>query len=191
RESADALRRRWEKEKAAIGRVRHAREELDAARVELEKAERAYDLNRLAELRHGRIPQLEAELRKLEAESARTELFKEEVSAEEVAEIVAKWSGVPVTRLVEGEKEKLLRLDDTLHQRVIGQEEAVQLVGEAILRARAGIKDPRRPVGSFLFLGPTGVGKTELAKTLAETLFDTEAALIRIDMSEYLEKQSR
>ncbi len=190
REEAAALRRRWEKEKAAIDRVRKVREELDAARVAMERAERAYDLNTLAELRHGKIPQLEAELRQLEAASARTELFKEEVSAEEVAEIVSKWSGVPVTRLVEGEKEKLLRLGDTLHERVVGQHEAVQLVGEAILRARAGIKDPRRPVGSFLFLGPTGVGKTELAKTLAETLFDTEAAIVRIDMSEYMEKHS-
>ncbi|HEX2100660.1 MAG TPA: AAA family ATPase, partial [Candidatus Synoicihabitans sp.] len=190
RENASALRHRWEKEKSAIDRVRKVREELDAARVALEKAERAYDLNTLAELRHGRIPQLEAELRRVEAESAKTELFKEEVSAEEVAEIVSKWSGVPVTRLVEGEKEKLLRLADTLHQRVIGQDEAVQLATDAILRARAGIKDPRRPVGSFLFLGPTGVGKTELAKTLAETLFDSEAALVRIDMSEYMEKHS-
>jgi ATP-dependent Clp protease ATP-binding subunit ClpB len=163
------------------------REELDAARVAVEQAERAYDLNRLAELRHGRIPQLEAELKKLEAASAKTELFKEEVSAEEVAEVVAKWSGIPVTRLVESEREKLLRLGDVLHARVIGQEEAVQLTSDAILRARAGIKDPRRPVGSFLFLGPTGVGKTELAKTLAETLFDSEAAMIRIDMSEYME----
>jgi ATP-dependent Clp protease ATP-binding subunit ClpB len=190
REQADALRRRWDKEKGAIDRVRKAREELDAARVAMERAERAYDLNTLAELRHGRIPQLEAELRQLEGESARAELFKEEVSAEEVAEIVSKWSGVPVTRLVEGEKEKLLRLADTLHERVIGQDEAVQLTGEAILRARAGIKDPRRPVGSFLFLGPTGVGKTELAKTLAETLFDSEAAMVRLDMSEYMEKHS-
>ncbi|GAB1488940.1 ATP-dependent chaperone ClpB [Opitutaceae bacterium] len=190
RTQATALRAKWDKEKASVDRVRKVREELDAARVELEKAERAYDLNKLAELRHGRIPQLEAELKKLEKGEAKTELFKEEVSSEEVAEIVAKWSGIPVTRLVEGEKEKLLRLGDTLHERVIGQEEAVRLTGEAILRARAGIKDPRRPVGSFLFLGPTGVGKTELAKTLAETLFDSEAAMIRIDMSEYMEKHS-
>ncbi len=190
RTQATALRAKWEKEKASVDRVRKVREELDATRVELEKAERAYDLNKLAELRHGRIPQLEAELKKLETGEAKTELFKEEVSSEEVAEIVAKWSGIPVTRLVEGEKEKLLRLGEVLHERVIGQEEAVQLVSEAILRARAGIKDPRRPVGSFLFLGPTGVGKTELAKTLAETLFDSEAAMIRIDMSEYMEKHS-
>jgi ATP-dependent Clp protease ATP-binding subunit ClpB len=185
-----ALRAKWEKEKAAVNRVRKVREQLDAARLEMEKAGRAYDLNKLAELRHGKIPQLETELKKLEKTEAKTELFKEEVSAEEIAEVVAKWSGVPVTRLVEGEREKLLRLGGTLHRRVIGQDEAVQLVGDAILRARAGIKDPRRPVGSFLFLGPTGVGKTELAKALAETLFDSEAAVTRIDMSEYMEKHS-
>ncbi len=190
RTQATALRAKWDKEKASVDRVRKVREELDAVRVEMEKAERAYDLSKLAELRHGKIPQLEAELKKLEDGEAKTELFKEEVSAEEVAEIVSKWSGVPVTRLVEGEKQKLLRLGDVLHGRVIGQEEAVQLASEAIMRARAGIKDPRRPVGSFLFLGPTGVGKTELAKTLAETLFDSEAAMIRLDMSEYMEKHS-
>ncbi|AWI08015.1 ATP-dependent chaperone ClpB [Ereboglobus luteus] len=185
-----ALKAKWDKEKAAVARVSKVREELDAARVAMEKAERTYDLNKLAELQHGKIPQLENELKKLEKAEARTELFKQEVSAEEVAEIVAKWSGIPVTRLVESEREKLLRLADTLHQRVIGQNEAVDLVSDAILRARAGIKDPRRPVGSFLFLGPTGVGKTELAKTLAATLFDTEDAVIRIDMSEYMEKHS-
>jgi len=190
RTEATALRAKWEKEKSSVDRVRKVREELESARVAMERAERAYDLNALAELRHGKIPQLEAELKRLERAEAKTELFKEEVSAEAVAEIVAKWSGVPVTRLVEGEREKLLRLGEQLHQRVIGQDEAVRLTGDAILRARAGIKDPRRPVGSFLFLGPTGVGKTELAKTLAETLFDTEAALIRIDMSEYMEKHS-
>ncbi|WED64990.1 ATP-dependent chaperone ClpB [Synoicihabitans lomoniglobus] len=190
RSQATALRAKWDKEKAAIDKVRKVREELDALRHEMEQAERAYDLNKLAELRHGRLPQLEAELKRLETLPGDNELFKEEVSAEEVASIVAKWSGIPVTRLVEGEKEKLLRLEDTLHERVIGQDEAVTLASEAILRARAGIKDPRRPVGSFLFLGPTGVGKTELAKTLAETLFDSEGAMIRIDMSEYMEKHS-
>ncbi|GAB5560202.1 MAG: ATP-dependent chaperone ClpB [Synoicihabitans sp.] len=190
RSQAAALRGKWDKEKASVDRVRKVREDLEAVRREMEQAERAYDLNRLAELRHGRLPDLEAELKKLETESAHTELFKEEVSDEEVASIVSKWSGIPVTRLVEGEKEKLLRLDETLHQRVIGQDEAVTLTSEAILRARAGIKDPRRPVGSFLFLGPTGVGKTELAKTLAETLFDSEAAIVRLDMSEYMEKHS-
>jgi ATP-dependent Clp protease ATP-binding subunit ClpB len=185
-----ALRGKWDKEKAAIDRVRNVRKDLEALRLEMEQAERAYDLNKLAELRHGRLPQLEVELKRMETLSAETELFKEEVSADEVALIVAKWSGVPVSRLLEGEKEKLLRLDGTLHERVIGQNEAVMLVTEAILRARAGIKDPRRPVGSFLFLGPTGVGKTELAKALAETLFDSEAAMVRLDMSEYMEKHS-
>jgi len=190
REQAKAIRLQWEKEKGSVEKVRKLRESIEAARLEMEKAERAYDLNKVAELRHGRIPQLEAELKKLEQAGRATTLFKEEVSDEEIAEVVAKWSGVPVTRLVEGEKEKLLRLEDVLHQRVIGQDEAVGLVTESILRARSGIKDPRRPVGSFLFLGPTGVGKTELAKTLAETLFDTEAAMVRIDMSEYMEKHS-
>ncbi|MBL9200493.1 MAG: AAA family ATPase, partial [Opitutaceae bacterium] len=192
REQAKGIRLTWEKEKAAVGKTRKLREEIEAARLEMEKAERAYDLNKVAELRHGKLPQMEAELKRLEKKGGATEstLFKEEVSDEEIAEVVAKWSGVPVTRLVEGEKEKLLRLEDVLHRRVVGQHEAVTLVTEAILRARSGIKDPRRPVGSFLFLGPTGVGKTELAKTLAETLFDTEAALVRIDMSEYMEKHS-
>ncbi len=191
REQANAIRLTWEKEKASIQKTRKLREEIEALKLEMQKAERAYDLNKVAELRHGRIPQLEAELKRLEQKGQeQTTLFKEEVSQEEIAEIVAKWTGVPVTRLVEGEKEKLLRLEDVLHQRVVGQHEAVTLVTEAILRARSGIKDPRRPVGSFLFLGPTGVGKTELAKTLAETLFDTEAAMVRIDMSEYMEKHS-
>ena len=191
REKSKAIKLHWEKEKAAVDKTRKLREAIEAARLEMEKAERAYDLNKVAELRHGKIPQMEEELKKLEkAGRASTTLFKEEVSEEEIAEIVSKWSGVPVTRLVEGEKDKLLRLEDVLHQRVVGQHEAVTLVTEAILRARSGIKDPRRPVGSFLFLGPTGVGKTELAKTLAETLFDTEAAMVRIDMSEYMEKHS-
>jgi ATP-dependent Clp protease ATP-binding subunit ClpB len=191
REQAKGLKLTWEKEKASVQKTRKLREEIEAARLEMEKAERAYDLNKVAELRHGKLPQMEAELKRLEKKGAeQTTLFKEEVSDEEIAEIVAKWSGVPVTRLVEGEKEKLLRLEDVLHRRVVGQHEAVTLVTEAILRARSGIKDPRRPVGSFLFLGPTGVGKTELAKTLAETLFDTEAAMVRLDMSEYMEKHS-
>jgi ATP-dependent Clp protease ATP-binding subunit ClpB len=190
REKANAIRVHWEKEKGAVEKTRKLREAIDAARLEMEKAERAYDLNKVAELRHGRIPQMEAELQKLEKAGGNTTLFREEVSEEEIAEVVSKWSGVPVTRLVEGEKEKLLRLEEVLHERVVGQHEAVTLVTEAILRARSGIKDPRRPVGSFLFLGPTGVGKTELAKTLAETLFDTEAAMVRIDMSEYMEKHS-
>jgi len=191
RERAKALELTWEKEKSAVQKTRALREQIEAARLDMEKAERAYDLNKVAELRHGRIPQLEAELKRLEKKThEQPTLFKEEVSQEEIAEVVAKWTGVPVTRLVEGEKEKLLRLEEVLHERVVGQDEAVSLDTGAILRARSGIKDPRRPVGSFLFLGPTGVGKTELAKTLAETLFDTEAAMVRIDMSEYMEKFS-
>ena len=191
REKSKGIKLHWEKEKASVEKTRKLREAIDAGRLEMEKAERAYDLNKVAELRHGKIPHMEEELKKLEAAGrGQTTLFKEEVSEEEIAEIVSKWSGVPVTRLVEGEKDKLLRLEEVLHQRVVGQHEAVTLVTEAILRARSGIKDPRRPVGSFLFLGPTGVGKTELAKTLAETLFDTEAAMVRIDMSEYMEKHS-
>jgi ATP-dependent Clp protease ATP-binding subunit ClpB len=190
REQAKGIRLQWEKEKAAIEKVRKLRETIEQSRLEMERAERAYDLNKVAELRHGKIPQMEAELKKLERTDHSTTLFKEEVSEEEIAEVVAKWTGVPVTRLVEGEKEKLLRLEEVLHERVVGQDEAVTLVTEAILRARSGIKDPRRPVGSFLFLGPTGVGKTELAKTLAETLFDTDAAMVRIDMSEYMEKHA-
>ena len=190
KEKAGGIKLHWEKEKASVDKVRKLRENLEAARLEMEKAERSYDLNTVAQLRHGKIPQLEAELKKLETAGNSTTLFKEEVSEEEIAEVVSKWSGVPVTRLVEGEKHKLLRLEEVLHERVIGQQEAVSLVTDAILRARSGIKDPRRPVGSFLFLGPTGVGKTELAKTLAETLFDTEAAMVRIDMSEYMEKHS-
>ena len=191
RDQAKGIKLHWEREKASVQKTRKLREEIEAMRLEMEKAERGYDLNKVAELRHGKIPQLEGELKRLEKKGReQTTLFKEEVSEEEIAEIVSKWSGVHVTRLVEGEKEKLLRFEDVLHQRVIGQYEAVTLVTEAILRARSGIKDPRRPVGSFLFLGPTGVGKTELAKTLAETLFDTEAAMVRIDMSEYMEKHS-
>jgi ATP-dependent Clp protease ATP-binding subunit ClpB len=191
REKGKGLRLAWEKEKAAVDKTRKLREDIEATRLEMEKAERAYDLNKVAELRHGRLPQMEAELKRLEKKGrAETTLFKEEVSEAEIAEVVSKWSGVPVTRLVEGEKEKLLRLEEVLHERVVGQHEAVTLVTEAILRARSGIKDPRRPVGSFLFLGPTGVGKTELAKALSETLFDTEASMVRLDMSEYMEKHS-
>jgi ATP-dependent Clp protease ATP-binding subunit ClpB len=191
KEQATALRAVWQKEKESLGRVQKVREELEAARLEMAKAERAYDLNKIAELKHGRIPQLEKELAKAEKTGApATTLVKEEVSAEEIAEIISKWTHIPLNRLLEGEKEKLLRLADELHKRVIGQDEGVRLVSEAILRARAGIKDPRRPIGSFLFLGPTGVGKTELAKTLAEQLFDSEANLIRLDMSEYMEKHS-
>ena len=191
REKSSALRQQWEQEKSELARVREVREEIESTRQAMEAAERAYDLNRLAELRHGKLPHLEAELSRMEkTSSSHRTLLKEEVSAEEIAEIVSRWSGVPVTRLLEGEREKLLRLESILHQRVVGQDEAVTVVSEAILRARADIKDPRRPIGSFLFLGPTGVGKTELAKSLAESLFDSEHALIRLDMSEYMEKHS-
>ncbi|MFQ3225047.1 MAG: ATP-dependent Clp protease ATP-binding subunit ClpB [Lentimonas sp.] len=191
REEEAVFRSQWDNEKGAIDVIRAVREELDATRIAMEKAERAYDLNTVAQLRHGKMPELEAKLQALEAVEAKEgALLKEEVSQEEIAEIVSKWTGVPVTRLVEGEKEKLLRLDEVLHESVIGQDEAVTLVSEAILRARAGIKDPRRPIGSFLFLGPTGVGKTELARTLAETLFDSADNIVRLDMSEYMEKHS-
>ena len=191
REEESALRSKWENEKKAIDEIRAVREELDATRIAMEKAEREYDLNRVAQLRHGKMPELEQKLKTLEAiEPKEGSLIKEEVSQEEIAEIVSKWTGVPVKRLVEGEREKLLRLGDVLHESVVGQDEAVELVSEAILRARAGIKDPRRPIGSFLFLGPTGVGKTELARTLAETLFDSVDNMVRLDMSEYMEKHS-
>ena len=189
-----ALRSQWEKEKAEIQEVRDLREKLDSTRLEIEKAEREQDLARAAELQHGKLPELEKELEeKEEVISAREGgdcLVREEVTSEEVASIVAHWTGIPVTRLLEGERERLLCLGEELHKRVIGQDEAVEAVSEAVLRARAGLKDPSRPIGSFLFLGPTGVGKTELARSLAETLFDSEDNMVRIDMSEYMEKHS-
>jgi ATP-dependent Clp protease ATP-binding subunit ClpB len=194
-ERASAMRAQWESEKAAIESVRSLREQLERLRREIEEAERQYDLDRAAELQHGRLPELERRLQEEEAklhsgQEAGTQLLREEVTEDEIAEIVSRWTGVPVTRLVEGEREKLLRLDEILHRRVIGQDEAVGLVADAVLRARAGIKDPRRPIGSFIFLGPTGVGKTELAKTLAESLFDSEENIVRIDMSEYMERHA-
>ena len=191
RDKMETIKRQWENERKGIDNVRVLREQIESTRAEMERAERAYDLNLVAELKHGKLPKLEAELEALEQmERQEDAILKEEVTAEEIAEIVARWTGVPVTKLIEGEREKLLRLQNILHQRVIGQNEAVDAVSEAILRARAGIKDPQRPIGSFLFLGPTGVGKTELAKTLAESLFDSENNVIRIDMSEYMEKHS-
>ncbi len=194
REKANAMRAQWEAEKEAIKRVQALREEIEKVRHQIEIAERQYDLNRAAELKHGRLPELERQLKaeeeRLSAQQGGNRLLREEVTEEEIAEIVSRWTGIPVTRLVEGEREKLLKLDEVLHRRVVGQDEAVQLVADAVLRARAGIKDPRRPIGSFIFLGPTGVGKTELAKTLAEALFDSEDNLIRIDMSEYMEKHT-
>jgi ATP-dependent Clp protease ATP-binding subunit ClpB len=193
--SADSMRTQWENEKSAIHKVQAIREEIEKVRREVETAELKYDLNRAAELKHGRLPTLEAALKEEELRMAAQEghegrLLREEVTEQEIAEIVSRWTGIPVNRLMEGEREKLLKLPELLHQRVIGQEEAVQLVADAVLRARAGIKDPKRPIGSFIFLGPTGVGKTELARTLAESLFDSEDNIIRIDMSEYMEKHA-
>jgi ATP-dependent Clp protease ATP-binding subunit ClpB len=188
---ADSMRSQWKQEKEAIHKLQGLREQIEQVRREIEKAERQYDLNKAAELKHGKLPTLEAQLKAEEAsisEDGSPRLLREEVTEEEIAGIVARWTGIPVTRLVEGERAKLLKLDEILHKRVIGQDEAVQVVADAVIRARAGIKDPKRPIGSFIFLGPTGVGKTELAKTLAETLFDSEQNLIRIDMSEYMEK---
>jgi ATP-dependent Clp protease ATP-binding subunit ClpB len=191
REKAAALRTRWQAEKESLGKVQKLREERERLINEMAAAERAYNLNRIAEIRHGLLPQIERDLAAAEKSSrGEATLLREEVTADEIAAIVSKWSGVPVSRLLEGEREKLLRLETILHERVIGQDEGVRLVAEAILRARAGIKDPRRPNGSFLFLGPTGVGKTELAKALAAALFDSENSIVRIDMSEYMEKHS-
>ena len=190
RENEKELKLRWNNEKGNIVKAQKIRKEIEALKQQMEQAERAYDLNKVAELRHGKLPELEAELESVERLQTDNNILKEEVSQDEIADIISKWTGVPVTRLLEGEKEKLLRLESALHERVIGQDEAVTAVSEAILRARAGIKDPTRPIGAFLFLGPTGVGKTELVKALSTTLFDTEENMIRIDMSEYMEKHS-
>ena len=193
REEFNAKKAQWENEKNAIGKVQKLREELDAANAQLERAQREYDLNKAAELQYGKIPELK---KAIEAEEAKAKdkreesLLRDKVTDEEIARIIERWTGIPVARLMEGEREKLLHLEEILHKRVVGQDEAVRLVSEAILRSRAGIADPSKPIGSFLFLGPTGVGKTELAKTLAEALFDSEKNLVRIDMSEYMEKFS-
>ena len=192
REQQQALRSQYEAEKTEIEKLRTLRAAIELTRKEIEQAERAYDLERVAELRHGRLPQLQKQLAEQERrdDAGKTRLLSEEVREEEIAEVVSRWTGIPVARLVEGERQKLLHLEEILHRRVVGQEEAVQRVADAVLRARSGIKDPRRPIGSFLFLGPTGVGKTELAKTLSVALFDSEQAMIRLDMSEYMEKHS-
>lgn len=187
------LQEKWEGERQAILRVRDIKKEMDLVHSQMESAERDYDLNRLSELKYGRMPELERKLAEEEARMADNnsdQLLKEEVGEEDIARVVSRWTGIPVTKMLTGEREKLLHLEDVLHERVIGQDEAVTVVSEAILRARAGIKSPDRPIGSFIFLGPTGVGKTELAKTLAEALFDDERSMIRIDMSEYMEKHS-
>ena len=195
REKANNLKMKWEIEKEEVNKIRNKREELDRAKHELEQAEADYNLEKAAELRHGRIPALEHELKELEeqnkanAESTQR-LVQESVTSEEIARVVGRLTGIPVTKLMEGEREKLLHLEDILHERVIGQDEAVQKVASAVLRSRAGLQNPSRPIGSFLFLGPTGVGKTELAKALAEDLFDSEDHMVRIDMSEYMEKHS-
>ncbi|GES28807.1 ATP-dependent chaperone ClpB [Streptomyces angustmyceticus] len=194
RAEADAMNAQWEAERQAIRRVQELRQELEQVRQEAEEAERNYDLNRAAELRYGTLTELErrlaAEEEALAAKQGDTRLLREVVTEDEIAEIVAAWTGIPVTRLQEGEREKLLRLDEILTERVIGQDEAVKLVTDAIIRARSGIRDPRRPIGSFIFLGPTGVGKTELAKALAAALFDTEESIVRLDMSEYQERHT-
>ena len=193
RDEFNAGKAKWENEKNAIGRVQKLREELEEANAQLEKAQREYDLEKAAQLQYGTIPELKKQLEEQEgfaAQSKEDNLLRDKVTEEEIARIVERWTGIPVSKLMEGEREKLLHLEDILHQRVVGQDEAVRLVSEAILRSRAGIADPEKPIGSFLFLGPTGVGKTELAKALAEALFDSEKNLVRIDMSEYMEKFS-
>ncbi len=193
RDSFKEMKAKWDNEKNSIGKVRSLREEIDKVNSQIERAENSYDLNQLAELKYGKLPQLKKELADAEEASEKngmSRLLRNKVTDDEIAEIVGRWTGIPVSKLMEGEKQKLLGLEDTLHKRVIGQNEAVEKVSDAILRSRAGIKDPRRPIGSFMFLGPTGVGKTELAKALAEALFDDENSMVRIDMSEYMEKYS-
>lgn len=193
RDESNVMKAQWEVEKEQIQKVRAVRAEIEKTRRSVEEAERSYDLNKAAELKHGVLPQLQKSLKELEEASVaqgQQRLVREEVNEDEIAEIVGRWTGIPVARLLEGEKEKLLKLGAILHQRVIGQDEAVQLVADAVLRARSGLKDPKRPIGSFIFLGPTGVGKTELARTLAANLFDSEQNIVRIDMSEYMEKFS-
>jgi ATP-dependent Clp protease ATP-binding subunit ClpB len=189
---SDALKAQWQTEKQAVQKLRKLREQIEQTRVEIEQAERRYDLNKVAELRYGRLFQLEKDLKEAESELSKqgTKLIKEEVDEEDIAEVVSRWTGIPVSKLLEGEVQKLLHLEEELHKRVVGQDEAVQAVSEAVIRARSGLKDPNRPIGSFIFLGPTGVGKTELARALAEFLFDDERAMIRIDMSEYQEKHT-
>jgi ATP-dependent Clp protease ATP-binding subunit ClpB len=193
RSEADVMKSQWQNEKEAISRLRQIKRDIEECRTEIEKAEREYDLNRIAELKYGRLNQLERQLQDEESRLADNQmhrLLKEEVDEEDIARVVSRWTGIQVSRLMEGEREKLMHLDDILHDRVVGQNEAVEAVADAVLRSRSGLKDPNRPVGSFIFLGPTGVGKTELSKALAEALFDDERNMVRLDMSEYMEKHS-
>jgi ATP-dependent Clp protease ATP-binding subunit ClpB len=194
RAEADALKAKWQAEKQAVQRLRSLREQIEQVKSDIERAEREYDLNKLAELRYGKLVQLEKQLNSESEQFSKRQggapLIKEEVDEQDIAEVVGRWTGIPVTRLLESEVQKLLHLGEELHKRVVGQDQAVEAVQEAVLRARSGLKDPNRPVGSFIFLGPTGVGKTELARALAEFLFDDEHSMIRIDMSEYQEKHT-
>jgi ATP-dependent Clp protease ATP-binding subunit ClpB len=194
KEQRDGLRSKWDQERAAISGISELRDEMDKTRTEIEQAQRAYDYNRAAELQYGRLVELSGKLadeeRRLATLQAAGQLLKEEVDSEDIAEVVGRWTGIPVARLMEGEMEKLVRMEERLHDRVVGQDEAVEAVANAVRRSRAGLNDPNRPLGSFLFLGPTGVGKTELARSLADFLFDSDQAMIRIDMSEYMEKHT-
>ena len=192
-EEEKSLNEKWDTEKQAILRTQAIKKEIDAVKGEMTKAEREYNLEKASELKYGKLPELEKKLKEQETYLSNhqdAQLLKEEVSEEDIAQVVSRWTGIPVAKMLTGEREKLLHLEETLHQRLIGQDEAVQIVSDAILRARAGIKDPQRPIGSFIFLGPTGVGKTELAKALAEVLFNDERNIVRIDMSEYMEKHT-
>src|SRR5262249_4829689 len=190
----DALKGQWQAEKQGVNRLRALREQIDQTKIDIEHAEREYDLNRAAQLRYGRLAGLErklgAEEERLIKKQGQQRLLKEEVDEEDIAEVVSRWTRIPVSKLLEGEMQKLIHLEDELHRRVVGQDEAVTAVSEAVIRARTGLKDPNRPIGSFIFLGPTGVGKTELARALAQSLFDDEHAMTRIDMSEYQEKHT-
>ena len=191
----DSMKAKWENEKQSIGKVQKLREEIESVNSQIEQAERNYELNKAAELKYGKLPELKKQLEIEEEKNGKEKntensLLRNKVTEDEITKIISRWTGIPVAKLMEGEREKLLHLSDILHKRVIGQDEAVEKVSEAIIRSRAGISDPRRPIGSFLFLGPTGVGKTELAKALAESLFDDEHNIVRIDMSEYMEKYS-
>ncbi|HPG31980.1 MAG TPA: AAA family ATPase, partial [bacterium] len=192
KDKSNLLKIRWENEKKIISELNSVREQIEKVKIDIEKAEREYDLNKAAELKYGKLVELEKKITLMESthKQHNDNILKERVGSEEIADIVSKWTGIPVSKLIEGEREKLLKLQEILHKRVVGQEQAVESVVEAVIRSRSGMKDPNKPIGSFIFLGPTGVGKTELAKTLAQTLFDSEKNMIRIDMSEYMEKHS-